>query len=76
MPKRVTGGIRNDKIRKLYLEALRQGWTSEIDGAGHVKMTNPRTGNRFWISSTSDWGSNGRNYANARAKARRAGLEI
>jgi len=72
--RRVTNGIRNDRLQRLYKAALRQGWKPEVDGGGHVSLT--RDGQRFTISTTSSGGSMGRHYENTRASARRAGLNV
>jgi hypothetical protein len=72
--KRVTSGIRNDRLRRLYKTALKQGWAPEIDGKGHVVL---RKGDqRFSISTTSSGGSMGHHYENTRAAARRAGMDV
>lgn len=67
--------IRNERIRKLHAIAVARGWTSEVDGGGHVKVTDPATGEYFTISATATDG-NKRNYENTRAAARRAGLDV
>ena len=69
----VKRGIRNDKLRKLFDTAVKQGWTAEVDGAGHVKLTDPRTLERFQISTTA---GGHRSYLNTRAQAKRAGLDV
>ncbi len=72
--KRVTSGIRNDRLRRLYKAALKQGWRAEVDGRGHVVMR--KGGKRFSISTTTSGGSMGHHYENTRAQARRAGLDV
>jgi len=67
-------GIRNDRLRRLYKTALRQGWQPEVDGRGHVLLT--RGDQHFTISTTSSGGSMGHHYENTRASARRAGLDV
>lgn len=76
MAQRITSAIRSDKLRDLYRAAVEQGWESIVDGNGHVRVQDPRTGNRFWISTTKDGGAGGRGFENTRAKARKAGLKI
>lgn len=75
MTKRLTKGIRGDKMKRLHQAAIKQGWTSVIDGSGHVMLTSPE-GLRFWISTTNNGGAMGRHYENTKAKARRAGLDV
>lgn len=75
MPKRLGRGIRSDKLKRLHQAAIAQGWTSRIDGSGHVEMVSP-TGGKFWISVTNNGGAMGRHYENTKAKARRAGLDV
>lgn len=72
--KRVTSGIRNDRLRRLYKAALKQGWVAEVDGKGHVVLR--KNGERFTISTTSSGNSMGHHYENTRAQARRAGLDV
>lgn len=76
MPKRVAGGIRNDRLRDLYRLALKQGFEAVVDGRGHVQMVNPTTGDKFVISTTAGGGSMGHAFENTRANARRAGLKV
>lgn len=72
--KRVISGIRNDRLRRLYKAALRQGWSPEMDGRGHVLLR--KGDSRFTISTTTSGGSMGHHYENTRAAARRAGLDV
>lgn len=74
MTKRLTKGIRADKLRVMAAAAVEQGWTARVDGNGHLCLTSP-DGSRFWISMTVR-GSMGRNYENTKAKARKAGLDV
>lgn len=74
--KKLTKGIRSDKLKRLHESALAQGWESRIDGNGHLCITQPETGKRFWISTTNNGGAMGRHWENTKAKARRAGLDV
>lgn len=74
MPRKLTSAIRADKLKRIHEAALRQGWTSSINGSGHVVMVGPN-GGRFIISKTANDGA-GRRYENTKAEARRAGLDV
>lgn len=68
-------GIRSERLRRLVKCAEEQGWTTVHDGRGHVRATNPDTGNTFWVSATANDKAMGHHYENTKATARRAGLD-
>ena len=70
--RRIIAGIRNDKLRKLAVRALESAWQPKVLGSGHLRLTSPE-GGAIVLSMTSDGG--GRAYANAKAQAKRSGLD-
>lgn len=63
------------KNRDLFDAAIAAGWTCVMQGNGHVRCTNPRTGKWFDMSTTMSGGQN-RAALNNRSQARRAGLDV
>lgn len=59
-------------IRKLVKAARRQGWTVERTSGGHLRFAPPRGAYIVVSFSPSDH----RSWLNARARLRRAGLEV
>jgi len=69
------GAFRSTKNRDLFDAAIAAGWMCVMQGNGHVRCTNPLTGDWFDMSTTLSGGSN-RAYLNNRSQARRAGLDV
>lgn len=68
-------GIKSGRFRKLVQRAQKTpGWTVRIDGRTHVRVTSP-TGQWFYVSTTLE-DKDPHAYQNARAAARRAGLDV
>jgi len=65
-------GIRNDRVRALFDRATAQGWLGRTLGSGHIEMRGP-DGARLVISETSN--GMGRGWDNARAQAKRLGID-
>jgi hypothetical protein len=65
-------GIRNDRVRKLVLRAVGDGWTPRRTGSGHVALDK---GDSTLILSASATG-NARSWQNARAEAKRHGIDV
>lgn len=68
-----TPAIRNKKIARLIERARERGWDVWLDGRGHVRARS-QTG-EFWVSTTANDKAMGHHYENAKASARRAGLD-
>lgn len=64
--------FRSDRMKLLASRAAEQGWQLTIIGSGHVKLE--RGGWSFVISRTSNGA--GRAYKNARALAKRMGVDV
>lgn len=69
-------GIRSERLRRLVEYAEEHGWETAYDGRGHVRVTNPDSGNTFWVSTTANDKAMGHHYENTKATARRAGLDV
>lgn len=69
----VNSGWRSGTQRTIFRAAVKAGWTWRINGEGHVQMTSP-TGQRIALSKTAN--DKGRQAANLKAMARRAGLDV
>jgi hypothetical protein len=67
-------GFRSGTQRTIFKAALKQGWTWHVNGDTHIVITNPTTKAYVVLSATAS--DRGRTAANARAAARKAGLDI
>jgi hypothetical protein len=64
--------FRSDRFRALAARAIEQGWTATRTSGGHVRIE--RGGFSFIVSATSS--GQGRAWKNARALARRMGVDV
>lgn len=69
----VTKGIRNDRVRELATRAVAQGWTPRKTGDGHLRLEH--AGHPPLVLSMTGT-ADGRSWRNARAAARRRGLDV
>jgi hypothetical protein len=71
--RRVARAFRGDKYRELFLRAVDAGWPFVPLANGHVRIIGP--GGTVSLSMTAQAG-HGHGYANVRATAKRAGLDV
>ena len=70
----VVAGIRSDKYRELARRALQAGFTAHKTGSGHLSLD--KGGTRIILSMTAETGRRGHSWGNARAEAKRAGIDV
>jgi hypothetical protein len=71
----VAHSFRGDKYRELFLRAVSSpGWRWSLTGSNHVLLISP-SGEHVNLSASAQSGR-GHGYANVRAQARRAGLDV
>lgn len=74
-PERIIRGIRNDRVRELAKRAHKAGWKVSLMGSGHIAVDRGR--DRLVLSGTmGDSRRGGHAWGNAKAAARRAGLDV
>jgi hypothetical protein len=66
-------GFRDERTRGLFLRAVAAGWRWSVTGSNHVRLEGP-DGAVLTLSQTSS--GHGRAYLNAKADAKRAGLDV
>jgi hypothetical protein len=75
-----TAGMRrafkSDNLRRLFDFAVNQGWTWRRNGGGHVLISSPGQKEHMSLSLTLSDSSHGRAWGNAKAEAKRKGLDI
>lgn len=73
--RQATKGIRNDRMRALAARAVAEGWQPRKTGDGHLRLDPPGgTGAPIVLSLTAT--AAGRGWANAKADAKRRGLDV
>lgn len=68
-------GIRSERLRDLAVEAIRQGWAPRKSGGGHLRLERPGYA-PVTVSTTANDDAMGHHYQNAKAQARRAGVDV
>jgi len=69
----IVRGIRSDKVRELVKRACRDGWDARKTGSGHIALTR---NDRTVIVSATGSSRGGHWFANVRAEAKRAGIDV
>ena len=70
----VNSGWRSGTQRTIFRTAVKAGWTWRLNGEGHIAMTSPDGAHHLTLSRSAN--DKGRQAANLKSMARRAGLDV